>query len=69
MKEYPCELSKTGTCQYGGGKRFNYGFVSGTASYCRKSKRFIYNLLFQKDIKCPLIKNQNIQGAEVNDGR
>ena len=54
MKEYPCELSDSGFCIYGGSKRFNYGFVCGSAGYCRKEKRFIYNMLFGKYISCPL---------------
>ena len=39
-----------GRCQYGGNRRYNYGFVFGTASYCYKSKKWLANL----DImKCP----------------
>ena len=30
-----------GGCVYGGNKRFNYGFVSGTASYCRLNNKFL----------------------------
>lgn len=44
MKKYPCKLSKMGMCQYGGNKRYNYGFVSGTASYCYFAKRWITDL-------------------------
>lgn len=35
MKEYPCPKATSGTCRYGGNKNYNYGFVSGTASFCR----------------------------------
>jgi hypothetical protein len=44
MKKYPCKLAIEKVCQYGGGKRFNYGFVNGTAEYCRKYKRWVSNL-------------------------
>jgi len=54
MKEYPCILSPTKLCNYGGNKRYNYGFLSGTAEYCRKIKCWIVDI---KD--CPKI-------AEVN---
>ncbi len=49
VKEYPCPLSTTGVCRYGGNKRYNYGFMSGTSSYCRKDKKWVHDL---KD--CPL---------------
>lgn len=49
MKRYFCPLSPTRMCQYGGNKRYDYGFMSGTSSYCRKDKRWVH------DIKeCPL---------------
>ena len=52
MKEYYCEKSKTKKCKHAGNKRFNFGFVSGLANYCRYSKRFI------RDIdKCDLKTN------------
>ena len=53
-KEYICSLSLSGTCKYGGNKRFNYGFVSGTAEFCRhpKQKTFVDRMLFGV-IKCP----------------
>ena len=44
MKEYPCMLSKTKVCRYGGNKYFNYGFLRGSAEYCRKTKQWIHNL-------------------------
>ena len=48
-KEYPCPIAKTKMCRYGGNKRYNYGFMIGTASYCRKVKRWVCDL-----DKCPL---------------
>ena len=48
MKEYPCKLSELGMCQYGGNKHYYYGFVSGTASYCRLAKQWVVDLK-----KCP----------------
>ncbi len=42
--KYPCEMSPSGYCDYGGGKNFNYGFVKGTASYCRFKKAWVHNL-------------------------
>lgn len=50
MKEYTCPLSKTGMCEFAGNKYYYYGFLSGTANYCRHKmgKRFV------SDIKqCP----------------
>lgn len=52
MKEYPCLLSETKMCQYGGNKRYNYGFTSGTSSYCRKDKKWVHDLK-----QCPLTAN------------
>ena len=49
MKRYPCDLAPDGMCKYGGNKIYNYGFVSGTASYCRHSKKWAGDLN-----KCPL---------------
>lgn len=49
MKEYTCPLSKTKMCRYGGNKRYNYGFMSGSSSYCRKDRKWVHNLK-----KCPL---------------
>jgi len=37
-QQYKCALSQTGTCEHGGNKAFNYGFMRGTAQYCRHSK-------------------------------
>ena len=48
-KEYPCPRSETKMCNYGGNKNFNYGFMVGIASYCRKVKRWVSDL-----DKCPL---------------
>lgn len=52
MKEYICPLSVTGKCRYGGNKAYNYGFVKGTASYCRYSKRWIHDIE-----RCPIPSN------------
>ena len=48
MEEYPCKLSELGTCQHGGNKPYYYGFVSGTASYCRLVEQWVADLK-----KCP----------------
>ena len=40
MKKYNCRLSKTKTCEYAGNRYYNYGFVQGTANYCRLEKRW-----------------------------
>ena len=50
-KEYPCNLTPTGACKYGGNKVFNYGFMRGSAGFCRhpKEKRFTGDMN-----KCPL---------------
>jgi len=44
MKEYPCEMSKTKLCRFGGTKHYNYGFVRGTASYCRLAKKWVSDM-------------------------
>lgn len=49
MKQFDCPLNKNG-CKYGGNKAYSYGFSSGTASYCRKVKKFVCDL----EEKCPL---------------
>jgi hypothetical protein len=54
MKEYPCALSSTRLCKYGGNKRYNYGFLSGTAGYCRKIKCWVVNIKV-----CPIITGVN----------
>jgi len=61
---FPCRLSKTGFCKYGGNKNFNYGFMRGSAAYCRLTKTFIHNWLVQKDIECPLNKKADAMLAE-----
>ena len=43
--KYPCKLSPTQWCKHGGNKSYNYGFTSGTASYCRKEKRFLGGMI------------------------
>lgn len=63
MKEYPCPLSPTKMCKYGGNKVYNYGFVSGTASYCRKDKVFVNRLK-----ECPLLKTTLTERGE-EDGK
>ncbi len=50
-KEYPCKLSPTGLCRYGGNKSYGYGFVSGTASFCYKDKIWLHDVTI-----CPLIR-------------
>jgi hypothetical protein len=42
-------------------KRYNYGFVSGTASYCKIGKKWTSDL-----IKCPLPDKEGV--VEVKDG-
>lgn len=37
-KLYPCE--KGIQCEYSGNKYYNYGFLQGTANYCRKYNQF-----------------------------
>ena len=68
MKEYQCDLSKTGMCRYGGNKQFNYGFCNGTHSYCfhPRQKTPLYNSLTGKIIRCPLLQQTTAQG--VSDG-
>lgn len=57
-REYPCELSPSGKCCFGGSKSFNYGFMWGSHSYCRHpmQRTPIFNPLSGDPIKCPLIK-------------
>ncbi len=33
----------SGGCEYGGNKRYNYGFMSGTASFCRFNLRWLHD--------------------------
>jgi hypothetical protein len=58
---FPCPLSPSGVCKYGGNKHFNYGFMSGTSSYCRKAKRWVHDL-----DSCP-ISNAAITGGEPKE--
>jgi hypothetical protein len=44
MKMYPCELAKSKTCEHGGNKHYNYGFVSGTAAYCRLMQKWVCDI-------------------------
>lgn len=43
-KEYHCEKSDTKMCKYGGNKRFNYGFMSGTSGYCRFFNEWLHEI-------------------------
>lgn len=49
-----CYLVKD-LCQYCINKRYNYGFVSGTASYCKIEKRFCADMG-----KCPKGKTRKV---------
>lgn len=46
--KYPCPKNKDG-CKYGGNKTYNYGFMKGSSSYCRKVKQWVHNLK-----ECPI---------------
>jgi hypothetical protein len=48
MKKYFCQKEKK-MCRYGGNKRYNYGFLSGTAGYCFKDKKFLVKIK-----ECPI---------------
>jgi hypothetical protein len=52
MKKYYCPLSLDKKCEFGGSKRFNYGFMNGTNFYCRKAKRMIDGMF--GELKCPI---------------
>ena len=43
MKAY-CPLINNDLCEYGGNKRYNYGFISGMSSFCRLSKKWVHDL-------------------------
>lgn len=47
-KKYFCSLSISKECEYGGSKKYNYGFFVGTGSYCR-----LYNLWISDMNRCP----------------
>ena len=49
MKKFPCPLVKK-LCEHGGNKRYNYGFVSGAAGYCRYKNKWTSDLE-----NCPLL--------------
>ena len=53
-KLYPCPLSSE-PCQYGGNKRFNWGFAWGTRPYCHKAHKFIYVLKGVTELSAALI--------------
>jgi len=44
MLVYPCEKAKDGMCEHGGNKNFNYGFVRGSAPYCRLKRQWVSDL-------------------------
>jgi hypothetical protein len=54
---FPCPLSPSGYCKHGGNKAFNYGFMRGTARYCRKAKRWVHKH-GGDTIECPLANDQ-----------
>jgi hypothetical protein len=60
--KYHCHLSPDPDllCEYGGNKTYNYGFVSGTASYCRHraEERFVSEIKI-----CPKTKEQGRESA------
>ena len=58
---YPCPLAENKLCRYGGNKNYNYGFVSGSASFCRLDKKWVHDLE-----KCPLENTQNVQ-AQIDE--
>ena len=62
-KKYPCGMAKDKVCEFAGGRRFNYGFMSGIAGYCRKSKRFVFALK-----SCPLETAPNTACTPTNGG-
>jgi rRNA maturation endonuclease Nob1 len=45
MKYYYCPMLKEGRgCRYGGNKKYNFGFMSGTDSFCRLVKKWVHDL-------------------------
>lgn len=49
-KKYPCNINgKFFRCEFGGTKRYNFGFIQGASYYCRKVKSWCHDLK-----KCPL---------------
>ncbi len=52
MKIYPCPMRKTG-CKHGGNKYYGHGFVSGMASYCRLSKKWVSDMSHCPEIATP----------------
>jgi hypothetical protein len=61
-KRYPCDLAPDGMCKYGGNKVYNYGFVQGTESFCRHSKKLTTDIE-----SCPL-KDADTGKEGVNNG-
>jgi hypothetical protein len=57
MKTFPCKLEKVENhlCRYAGNKAYNYGFVSGTASYCYLIKKWLHDIN-----ECPKQSNEKI---------
>ena len=63
MDFYPCSLSESKTCEHGGNKRYNYGFMRGTSEYCRLKRKWVHNLK-----ECPRKEPANCEcGAESKD--
>lgn len=63
MKEYFCQLSKTKFCRHGGNKNYNYGFMSGTAGYCRHVEKWTSDLE-----ECPLLSTDTEKRAKKDKG-
>ena len=51
--KYYCHYMKK-PCQFGGNKSFNYGFYSGTSSYCYKVSKFTHDLK-----QCPEVSQES----------
>ncbi len=50
-----CKLNNT-RCKCSINKYYDYGFVSGTADYCLKAKKFTSSM-----IKCPLFDDNQVK--------
>lgn len=59
---FPCPLSPSGVCRHGGNKHFNYEFMSGTSSYCRKSDKWVHDLA-----SCPIANAKGDVKGETSD--
>ncbi|KKM82684.1 hypothetical protein LCGC14_1317010 [marine sediment metagenome] len=58
-RKYPCPLSLTSMCEYGGNKHYDSGFISGMASYCHKKKKWVAGLK-----NCPEQALQDTDGKD-----